>query len=166
MRTLLFTFCSLLSIFLTDPCGAAVALQGGSAGDPQNRERTVVFVCEHGAAQSVIAAAYFNKLADEKHLPFHAVARGTSPQEKISVSATQGLLADGVAASERQPTKLTRDEADRAVRVVTFLKLPNEYYMHAKVEQWSDVPAVAEGYGKARDLIVGHVNALLRELQK
>jgi hypothetical protein len=27
---------------------------------------TIVFVCEHGAAKSVIAAAYFNKLAQEK----------------------------------------------------------------------------------------------------
>jgi arsenate reductase len=166
MRTALPTICGLLSIFFADPCGAAVALQSGGAGDLLNQKRTVVFVCEHGAAQSVIAAAYFNKLADERHLPFRAVARGTSPQEKISVSATQGLHTDGVATSEQSPTKLTTHEADRAVRVVTFLKLPSEYYVHAKVEQWSDVPAVAEGYGKTRDLIVGHVNALLRELQK
>ena len=165
MRALVLTICSLLCIFLAGPSGADGALQEG-VGDPQNRERTIVFVCEHGAAQSVIAAAYFNKLAEEKHLRFRAVARGTSPQEKISVSAVQGLHSDGMAASEQPPTKLTTHEADRAVRVVTFLKLPNEYYAHAKVDQWSDVPPVSEGYGKARDLIVGHVNALLRELQE
>ena len=31
-----------------------------------------VFVCEHGAAKSVIATAYFNKLAAERHLPVRA----------------------------------------------------------------------------------------------
>ena len=29
------------------------------------KERVVVFVCEHGAAKSVVAAAYFDRLAAE-----------------------------------------------------------------------------------------------------
>ena len=30
---------------------------------PSTRDKAVVFVCEHGAAKSVVATAYFNKLA-------------------------------------------------------------------------------------------------------
>ena len=40
---------------------------------------TVLFVCEHGAAKSVIAAAYFNQLASEKNLDVRAIERGTNP---------------------------------------------------------------------------------------
>jgi hypothetical protein len=46
----------------------------------QQVERTqpaIVFVCEHGAAQSLIATAYFNKLAAERGLPYRA-PRATS----------------------------------------------------------------------------------------
>ncbi|MGH9334858.1 MAG: hypothetical protein ACRD21_14045, partial [Vicinamibacteria bacterium] len=57
---------------------AAVSSIGGSSARIQE-PRTVVFVCEHGAAKSVIAAAHFNRLAKERELPFRAISRGTVP---------------------------------------------------------------------------------------
>lgn len=62
------------------------AVQRRSTQRPQ-----IVFVCEHGAALSVVAAAYFNKLAQDRHLNLHATARGTTPQKDIAVSAREGL---------------------------------------------------------------------------
>src|SRR5215813_9354941 len=44
---------------------------------PSSGDRAVVFVCEHGAAKSVIATAYFNKLAAERGLAYRATFRGT-----------------------------------------------------------------------------------------
>ena len=44
-------------------------------------------MCEHGAALSVVAAAYFNKMAREEHLNMHAIARGTEPQKDVAGSA-------------------------------------------------------------------------------
>jgi len=41
----------------------------------------VVFVCEYGAAKTVIAAAYFNKMATEQGLAYRAITRGTAPDE-------------------------------------------------------------------------------------
>src|SRR4029453_11092962 len=52
---------------------------------------SVVFVCEHGAAKSVVATAYFNKLAAERGPPFRATFRGTAPQDNLSVRAVEGL---------------------------------------------------------------------------
>ena len=46
---------------------------------PSTRDKAVVFVCEHGAAKSVVATAYFNTLAAERGLPFRATFRGTAP---------------------------------------------------------------------------------------
>ncbi len=60
--------------------------EGKTAGD---KTPTILFICEHGAAKSVIAAAYFDKLAKERGLKYRAVFRfafappagNTAPQE-------------------------------------------------------------------------------------
>jgi arsenate reductase (thioredoxin) len=141
----------------------AVAQQSTKTPSSNAHDNLVVFVCEHGAAQSIVAAAYFNKLATEKNIPYRAIARGTTPQEELSVSAVSGLRADGLTPSERKPAKLSVEEVSRAARVVTFLALPSEYDS-GSVEEWTDVPAVSAGYAKARDLIVLHVKQLLEHL--
>jgi hypothetical protein len=50
----------------------------------------IVFVCEHGAAKSVIATEYFNKLARERGLPYRPTFRGIDRQAELSV-CPQGL---------------------------------------------------------------------------
>ena len=40
----------------------------------------VLFVCEHGAALSIVSAAYFNKIAREEHLPFQAISWNQSSE--------------------------------------------------------------------------------------
>jgi hypothetical protein len=39
----------------------------------------LIFVCEHGAAKSIIAAAYFNQFAGERNLTLRAIARAHIP---------------------------------------------------------------------------------------
>jgi protein-tyrosine-phosphatase len=39
----------------------------------------VVFVCEHGAAKSILAATEFDALANARGVAARAVARGTAP---------------------------------------------------------------------------------------
>ena len=127
--------------------------------------RTVVFVCEHGAAKSVIAAAYFNQLAGERHLPFHAIARGTTPQPELAQSAIAGLRADGVTFPDEKPRALTADDTRHAVRVVAFCLVPASLRKGTRVEQ-HDVPAPGDGYAQSRDAILVQVKALIEELQK
>jgi len=69
----------------------------GAVQTPARPAPAVIFVCEHGAAKSVVATAYFNKLAAERKLPFRATFRGTSLQDDLSGRAVEGLKADGVA---------------------------------------------------------------------
>jgi protein-tyrosine-phosphatase len=134
--------------------------QTGSAKE----EKVVVFVCEHGAAKSIVAAAYFNKLARERNLRYRAIARGTAPQEQISVSAAKGLEAEGLTATEQKPMGLTKEDISGAVRVVAFCSLPADYRPVA-VEEWNDVPSVSDDYNKARNAIVERVERLLNELE-
>jgi protein-tyrosine-phosphatase len=125
----------------------------------------VISVCEHGAAQSVIAAAYFNRFAAERHLPYHAIARGSSPQEKPSVATAAGLTADGMPVTSEKPKGLTHAEVSGAVRVVAFCPIPDRFARLAPVEKHEDVPLVSDGYAAARDKIVG-VKQVLDELER
>src|SRR5215470_15419093 len=102
--------------------------------------REIVFVCEHGAALSVVSAAYFNKLAKEQHLDLHAIARGITPQENLAPSANSGLRADGVPSEVLKPEALSQDDLSHSDYVVTFFPLPEKYSTNTPVESWNDVP--------------------------
>lgn len=69
----------------------------------------IVFVCEHGAAKSIIAAAYFSKLAHDRNLRFTATARGTHPDAKLSSKTVAGLREDGLKPTEAIPTTLNKN---------------------------------------------------------
>src|SRR6188472_693476 len=65
-----------------------------------------LFVCEHGAAKSVIAAAYFNRLAKEKGLPHRAVFRGANPEDELTPATRAGLTRDGFDVRDWSPVKV------------------------------------------------------------
>lgn len=77
-------------------------------------EPNVVFVCEHGAAKSVIATAYFNKIAAERGLHARAVYRGVNPQADLSVAALKGLRDEGLTVPDQKPSPITQADVDRA----------------------------------------------------
>jgi protein-tyrosine-phosphatase len=120
----------------------------------------IIFVCEHGAAKSILAAAYFNTLASEMGLDFRAIARGTIPDDELSPHALTGLSKDGLMPTESVPQKLTQVEIESAQRVVAFCDLPSDY-RHAIVERWEDVPAVSENYEQARNVILERIHQML-----
>ena len=123
----------------------------------------IVFVCEHGAAKSVIAAAFFNKLAGEKGLNLQAVARGTNPDPTLSPEAVQGLREDGLSPGESVPQKLSVADVEAAQRIITFCELQAQYHERAIIEHWDGVPPVSEDYEKARDAIIEQIGHLLNK---
>jgi len=136
----------------------ALALQIAPGG------KAVIFVCEHGAAKSVIATAYFNTLAAERGLPYRATFRGTSPQDDLSVRAVAGLKADGVPVPPGRPAAISDDDVAGASHIFAIgCTLPERAQRSGKAADWSDVPD-DQGYGPMRDAIVRHVKRLLDEL--
>ncbi|HYL77538.1 MAG TPA: hypothetical protein VEU96_25210 [Bryobacteraceae bacterium] len=127
---------------------------------------TVVFVCEHGSAKSVIAAAHFNRLAEEKGLPYRAVSRGIQPDEAIPEVVKSGLHADGLDVSSWKPKQVSDDDLRAASNVVTLAcELPKpKAAPPEKLIEWKDVPAVGDGYAAARAAIVQQVEKLLQAL--
>jgi arsenate reductase (thioredoxin) len=143
------------------------AVDGRKQDARKETEQTpvIVFVCEHGAAKSVVAAAHFNKLARERGLNLRAVARGTNPDKEIAPKASLGLQDDGLKSSESAPKKISKADLINARRVITFCLMPDDYAGEVKVENWDGVPPMDEDYGKARDWLVERINRLLEELR-
>lgn len=128
------------------------------------QRRTVVFVCEHGSAKSVVAAAHFNRLAAAAGLDVHAVSRGTDPDAEFPPNAVNGLARDGLRPLDDAPRVLARDDLASAIQVVTFCALPGPYSSRGPIERWDDIPAVSEDYDRAQRAIVLRVERLVNEL--
>ena len=130
-----------------------------------SQQRTIIFVCEHGAAKSIVAAAYFNQLASTSGLKWKAIARGTNPDNELSELAVRGLATDELTPSESRPQELSMEDVHSAQRIVSFCELPLEYGQVTVVEQWNDVPPVSQDYDKARDAILENIHDLLNRIR-
>jgi hypothetical protein len=76
------------------------------------------------------------------------------------------LRADGFDVAAFRPAALKEADITAAVRVIAMGADLGELggKAGARLERWDDVPPFAEGYPRARDVIVGHLEELLRAL--
>ena len=129
--------------------------------------RTILFVCEHGAAKSVIAAAYFDVLAKKHGLNYKAVFRGTKPDTSLSPSTEKGLKEDGISTNGWKPELVTQKNMDEASQIVTLgCLLPGEDAQAMKLAKWNEIPSVSEDYRAARDEIKRRVQSLVDDLAR
>lgn len=102
-------------------CGALLSGQTkGQTKDPATPPPQIVFVCEHGAAKSVIAAAEFNRRAEENGLPHRAVSRGTNPDPVFAPGVVADLNKDGLSVPAGKPRLLADADVKNAARVITL----------------------------------------------
>jgi arsenate reductase (thioredoxin) len=126
----------------------------------------VVFVCEHGAAKSIMAAAEFRKLARDRGFQVQVLSRGTIPDAEIAAGVKSGLQADGLDAGMPKPLKVTAPDLAGAARVVSFgpdlsALLPKG----VKALDWSSAPSPSKDYRAARDHIRRQLQDLFQELE-
>jgi arsenate reductase (thioredoxin) len=142
------------------------AVSAAAQSPPSAASPTIVFVCEHGAAKSVIATAYFNKIAVERGLPDRAIYRGANPQAELSVSALKGLKDDGLTLPSDRPSPITNADVSAATHIFAIgCTLPAHAASSGKADSWDDVPE-DQGYAAQRDAIRRHVERLIDQLQK
>jgi arsenate reductase (thioredoxin) len=137
-------------------------IMAANAGDGQ----TVVFVCEHGNAKSLIAATLFNSEAARRHLPLHAVARGVSPAQGVPQPVATGLHNDGYDVSGFEAKPITVGDLQAASRVV-LLNLDRSSVQASnpqKTDVWAGIPPFSTSYPEARDAIARRIDLLLRQL--
>lgn len=144
-------------------CLVGITLLAACAHAPHSVDTVdVVFVCEHGAAKSVLASAYFNRLAAKRGSPLHATPRGAAPQEALSKATLAGMTAEGLQPDVTAP--LPVDTAHARRRLIAFDCALPAMKPVTSTECWNDVPQVNEGYDQAREVIRAHVDALFQQL--
>lgn len=126
----------------------------------------IIFLCPHAAAKSVIAAAYFNRLAQARGLNYHAEAAGTEPQDAVSPAVVTLLAKEGIDVSQHIPRRVTNLELETAHHVVSLGCSLSELSAAKSLLDWSDVPPPSQDLSKARDLIKIYVENLMDELAR
>ncbi|CAA9281500.1 MAG: hypothetical protein AVDCRST_MAG26-3406 [uncultured Chloroflexia bacterium] len=126
----------------------------------------IVFLCPHNAAKSVIAAAYFQDLADRQGLSLHATSAGTEPSTAVAPAVVEVLRRDGLDVAGYQPRRVTQEELGTAARVVSLgCDLHDFTLATVPVEHWDEVPPPSKDLGAACAAIRARVERLVSELQ-
>ncbi len=150
-------------IFIT----LAFAVTGFAQSGSKTVAPKVVFVCEHGAAKSVMAGAEFARLARQHGLAVEVITRGTNPDAEVGPAIRKNLLADGMDVGPAKPIKVTAKDLQGAVAVVTFgpdlsALLPRG----TRSLDWSATPPPSQDYQAARNYIMAQLEKLVADLQK
>ena len=80
----------------------------------------IVFLCPHGAAKSVIAAAYCQQLGDRQNVPLRATAAGTEPDAEVSPAVLELLRMEGIDVADQRPRRVTHEELVAAARIILY----------------------------------------------
>jgi sterol desaturase/sphingolipid hydroxylase (fatty acid hydroxylase superfamily)/protein-tyrosine-phosphatase len=156
-------------VWISSIFGLAIAL--AAAQQPEAAEpppaRQVTFVCEHGSAKSLMAASYFNRLVQQRGLPFRGVSRGSAPNSDAApTSVARQLEKEGFDVSGFRPSAVSAQDILASERVITIgATLPARVESpQSKVERWDDVPAVSTDYAASSAALKARVEELVESL--
>src|SRR5215212_1900165 len=89
-------------------------------GESMGSTGVVLFLCPHNAAKSLLAAAYFDRLARRRGLPYRADTAGTEPEAVPAPVVVEALRAEGVDVSGHLPRLVQQQDLDSAQHVVSM----------------------------------------------
>jgi arsenate reductase len=141
---------------------AAVVCVGAAQDRP-----TVLFMCPHGAAKSVLASTYFTRLAQERGLNVRVLSAGTDPDPQVSQKVAEHLTKNGYQMPIDRPRRVTDEEMRKADVVISIgcdlngLPAPG-----GKLLRWDDVPAPSEDFNGADEKIRQRVIELIDEMMR
>ena len=126
---------------------------------------SILFVCLHGSAKSLIAAYHMKRLATERGIEMMSESAGVEPDDVVPPHVVAGLADDGIDVTMVRPKSVTSDLMKHASHIVSFgCDLSAFGVASGDVTLWKGVPDVSDGYQDARSDIVARVEALLKEV--
>jgi arsenate reductase (thioredoxin) len=136
-----------------------------NASSVPSKTPTVLFLCPHGAAKSVLASAYFQRLAKERGLTVRVDAAGTDPDDTVSPAVAQHLQRNGYTVPVAKPRAVTKEDVAAADVVISLgcemSRLPAQ---PRELRRWDEVPGPSEDLKGADEAIRRRVTALVEEL--
>jgi protein-tyrosine-phosphatase len=128
---------------------------------------TILFLCPHGAAKSILAAAYCQRLAAERGLEVRAVAAGIEPDPDVAPAVARALLEEGIDVRGHRPRRVAPEELTGAWRMVSLgCELGDLAPPGLVVDRWDDVPSPSAQLEAARGLIAARLPRLLDEYER
>ena len=122
-------------------------------------------MCPHGAAKSVLASAYFQRLAKERGLNVRVESAGTEPDAEVAPAVRSHLAKQGYAVPIARPRKVTSDDIASADVVVSIGCDVRGLHVPARtLRTWDDVPSPSENFSGADEAIRKRVVELVEEL--
>lgn len=136
-----------------------------TVGTVATRTPTVLFMCPHGAAKSVLASAYFQRLAKERGLNVRVLSAGTEPDPQVAPAVAQHLMKNGYEVPFSKPRRVTPDDVTSADVVISIgCDLKDLPAPRGTLMKWDDVPAPSEDFARADQRIRERVVELIDEL--
>jgi protein-tyrosine-phosphatase len=152
--------------------GLAILAAGAITVEPEATRRPsparVVFVCAHGNVKSLIAAAWFNRLAAERGITARSMARGLTPENPVPAPIADHLRQDGLDVSGYEARALGPADLDEATRLVLIGVEAPTWVKRERlaVESWEGIPPASERYEASRDAMLARIETLLADLPK
>ncbi len=81
---------------------------------------TILLLCPHNAAKSIMAEAYYNHRVQQEGLPFLADSAGTEPSEQIWLTVIELLQREGIPLTSQIPRQVTRDDLLDAFQMISM----------------------------------------------
>ena len=142
-----------------------LALGIGSSQTPAAKTApTVLFMCPHGAAKSLMASTYFQKLVKERGLNVRVDSAGTEPDPQLSKGVVAHLQKSGYTIPIDKPRAATAADMSSADIIISMgcdlSKLPAP---RGVVKNWT-VPDFSADFAIAEQSIRDQVTRLVEEL--
>jgi hypothetical protein len=123
---------------------------------------TVLFMCPHGAAKSVLASAYFERLAKARGLNIRVESAGTDPDPTVSPVVTAHLKRQGHSVPPSNPRKVTSKDLESADIVISIgCDLSGLQEPRGKLVRWDEVPPLSDDFARADEAIRKRVTELV-----
>jgi arsenate reductase len=158
--------CILMTVVLAAlQLAASVEAQQKQGATPEPKSTRVLFMCPHGAAKSVLASAYFRRLAKERGLNVIVDSAGTEPDPSVAPAVAAHLTKQQYPVRTEKPRLATpADLANADVVISLGCDLSCFPAPSGTLIKWDDVPPLSENFAAADDSIRRHVTALVEEL--
>jgi arsenate reductase (thioredoxin) len=127
---------------------------------------TVLFLCPHGAAKSVLASAYFTQLAAERGLRVRVEAAGTEPAPAVSPAVAARLAQQGLTVPIDKPRTVTTADVADADIVISIGCDTSKIPPTDKLRRWDDVPDTSADFPAADQALRAKAQALVDEISR